>query len=656
MSFGRLTEQVQAYVSWKRDLTRELTRYRTWLKDSQLSSPEVEDRLDRGLKQLRNDHITIAFVGEFSRGKTELINALFFSQYGQRMLPSKAGRTTMCPTELFYDHHEQDSFLRLLPIETRNTEQSIDHFKSLPNDWVRLPLDTDAPEAMVRTLSEVSQVKKVTEQEAIDLGFDPETLERCVDERGMVMIPAWRHAMISLDHPLLKQGLRILDTPGLNALGSEPELTLSMLPSAQAIIFMLSADTGVTYSDLEIWEQYIQGFNTGENRTLYAVLNKIDVLWDDVEGEAHVEENISRVISSTAKHLNIDADNIFPLSAKQALFSKIYQNDELYAKSRVDELESLLSDRVIAQKERTMMNTVVNDMLQLLRSNKSGLNGRLESLQNHQQQLMESTQSNNELVAQLTNKAKAEHSFYHKQLLMLKSSKRLMDRQSETLLNSISHSLIEQRINEAREMMTDSWTTIGVGRGVTKFFADMDQDFTHLKEEVRRTNRTVQSIYGRYNKDSQMAYVSPSKLNIDQHLSALETLKEQSTRFRLSIKNIFANRSSVIRRFFNTLAMEVRKLHQRLHDEVALWAKDALLPLMQSTLENKQLLEHHLTRLKSLTQKGKDAKAKVKMINQYLNDTEQQIVVADRIMKHLRHPAPYTRAQKVVTLAGSASA
>ena len=38
----------------------------------------------------------------------------------------------------------------------------------------------------------------------------------------------------------LRQGLRILDTPGLNALGSEPELTLSMLPSAQAIIFLLA--------------------------------------------------------------------------------------------------------------------------------------------------------------------------------------------------------------------------------------------------------------------------------------------------------------------------------------------------------------------------------------------------------------------------------
>jgi hypothetical protein len=43
--------------------------------------------------------------------------------------------------------------------------------------------------------------------------------------------------------------LAIIDTPGLNALGSEPELTLSLLPDAQALVFVLSADSGVTASD-----------------------------------------------------------------------------------------------------------------------------------------------------------------------------------------------------------------------------------------------------------------------------------------------------------------------------------------------------------------------------------------------------------------------
>jgi len=65
------------------------------------------------------------------------------------------------------------------------------------------------------------------------------------DAQGRVEVPQWRHALINYPHPLLKQGLVVLDTPGLNAIGAEPELTLSLLPSAHATVFILGADTAV---------------------------------------------------------------------------------------------------------------------------------------------------------------------------------------------------------------------------------------------------------------------------------------------------------------------------------------------------------------------------------------------------------------------------
>ncbi|MCK7583393.1 MAG: dynamin family protein [Chromatiales bacterium] len=81
----------------------------------------------------------------------------------------------------------------------------------------------------------------------------------------MVEISRWRHAVINFPHPLLKQGLVILDTPGLNAIGTEPELTLSLVPSAHAVLFVLAADTGVTKSDLEVW-RHIIGDNGGSQQ------------------------------------------------------------------------------------------------------------------------------------------------------------------------------------------------------------------------------------------------------------------------------------------------------------------------------------------------------------------------------------------------------
>ena len=73
---------------------------------------------------------------------------------------------------------------------------------------------------------------------------------------GMVEIPRWRHAIINFPHPLLEQGLVILDTPGLNAIGTEPELTLNLLPNAHAVLFVLAVDTGVSKTDAEVWREY----------------------------------------------------------------------------------------------------------------------------------------------------------------------------------------------------------------------------------------------------------------------------------------------------------------------------------------------------------------------------------------------------------------
>src|SRR5690606_39878698 len=134
--------------------------------------------------------------------------------------------------------------LRLLPIETRNLENSLTDLKKQSQHWLEIALDQTDADSLISAFAHVAQNKSVATEEAIALGFLPEALE-AAEQADHVLVPAWRHALINIDHPLLRQGLRIIDTPGLNALGSEPELTLSLLPSAQAVLFLLSADTEI---------------------------------------------------------------------------------------------------------------------------------------------------------------------------------------------------------------------------------------------------------------------------------------------------------------------------------------------------------------------------------------------------------------------------
>jgi len=95
MSSASLVSDFEAYSRWRQDLSQRIATYRQWLSRENLNDSQRDLRLQQLLDRLAEDKLHVAFVAEFSRGKSELINAIFLSDLKQRLLPSTAGRTTM---------------------------------------------------------------------------------------------------------------------------------------------------------------------------------------------------------------------------------------------------------------------------------------------------------------------------------------------------------------------------------------------------------------------------------------------------------------------------------------------------------------------------------------------------------------------------------
>ena len=246
MSDNKLAQQFEVYSEWRKSLVDAICDYRSWLNEQELNDQQSDQRIAQLLERLREDKLNVAFVAEFSRGKSELINAIFFAGYGKRLLPSSAGRTTMCPTELLYDKTKPTSIM-MLPIETRLSDATTTEYKRYPEEWITAKFDVDNHDSMVTAFKEVSNTKAVSLEDAEKYGlFDPNSADDAlsINKDGTIDVPCWRYAVINFPHPLLEKGLVILDTPGLNAIGTEPELTLNMLPNAHAVLFILGADTG----------------------------------------------------------------------------------------------------------------------------------------------------------------------------------------------------------------------------------------------------------------------------------------------------------------------------------------------------------------------------------------------------------------------------
>lgn len=642
------SQQVEAFSLWKAQVAKEIRTYRLWLRRNNLFSPDADMRLYHMLETLRSDYVTIAFAGEFSRGKTELINAIFFSGYGQRILPSQAGRTTMCPTELFYDRDAQASYLRLLPIETRLTDIPLVDYKSIPGQWVELPLSSEHPSEMARAMLSITETKSVSVEVAIKLGFKPESLDRNENDPNLVDIPAWRHALVSFPHPLLQQGLRVLDTPGLNALGSEPELTLSLLPQAQAVVFVLAADQGVTATDLAIWNEHVSALKNRPNLGLYAVLNKVDMLWDELDSSKKIEKALQRVVRTTARHLGLKETEIVPVSAKQGLLGKIRDDQALLLRSRVLDLEKLLSDTVLGHRRHSLWERVVTDASQNVEDSVKILHARREQLQQQIRDLGQLQNRNQAETEKIVSEAQLLQVEFRRKLAALHPSQRLMERQAQILLDIISNEVMGKLIERAHMRLTDANTTMGLLRAMREFFQEIDGVMNELSHQAELSNRMAESIYRKFETEHGIRRFEPRLLPARSFRRRLHEIVNDADQLHRQVQIALNFESVAVRRFFTTTVANITQYLQVMRRELISWGGTVMSPLSQALSAQKTLVEQHVEQLTAIQHSGATAAGRVKALQTLMLDLDGEVVAAEQIIAVLKAPPPQIEANNIV--------
>ncbi|MDO6748096.1 dynamin family protein [Gilvimarinus sp. 1_MG-2023] len=620
MDIKALHRQMAQYSAWKQALDKRLQGFCHWSEKHQLVTSDALNYLHKARKLLGGDQFTIACVGEFSRGKTELINALLYNQNNGRFLPSQPGRTTMCPTEIFWDAKQPKNCVRLLPIETRRSATSMQSFKRIPQNWFTISFDPDNFQSVTEAIGQVSASKMVTRKEAIKFGFSASELE--VDEQtGLVQVPTWRHALINFDHPLLREGLRIVDTPGLNALGNEPELTLKTLPEAQAILFLMAADSGVSASDMTIWRDHISGLRDDRCTAVLGLLNKIDTLWDELTPEAEVAANIERVRLQTAKLLELAPEYILPISAKKALLAKVKNRRADLLQSNFPQLEQRLAECILRSQQQIISHRLVSNSHEMIVNTYNSLTRRIDESESELHALQQATDQDaiNELTRQRDKIRNAHHRF-HKQSLSLKTSQRLLNNQRTALMAPVTQSKVQGLSEETQERMMQSWTTVGLSQAIGDFFDNVDTSVNHLVREIERANKVLASIYDRPEHGTEAAAMAHShKLNITSHRRRLRNLENNADRLRRSLNSVLATKNTLISRFLGTLVKEVNNLFSDLRRDINDWLQDALTPLTHHNQHQKKLLEHHMMRLGEMRSQTRSHHEQIQSLEQGLH-------------------------------------
>ncbi len=586
-----LAERFEAYSDWRRRLSAQVSALHRWLGEQDLADGQVDVKVQRMLERLHQDRLVIAFVAEFSRGKSELINAMFFADFGQRLLPSSAGRTTMCPTELLWDPSRPPS-IRLLPIETRAKDASVAEYKGYADEWLTIPLDLAAAERMSEALSSVSQVKQVPAAlasryglaDAVDMLGAPDA-----GHPGLVDIPCWRHAIVNFPHPLLKQGLVILDTPGLNAVGTEPELTLNLLPNAHALLFVLAADAGVSKTDLEVWNRHLAGEDPSQRAGRIVVLNKIDGLWDELKPDAAVEAEIDRQVASSATLLGVPRAQVYAVSAQKALLAKVNGDDALLAKSRVPALEDALSGKLIPAKRNIVGAAAQADIRSLSAGVRALLEARRQGVAEQLAELNSLRGKNQDVIEHIMERVHGEKESFERGLQRFTALRSVFTHETNALFDVIGLEALRNNAARTRRRIEESTFTTGMRAAMNEFFATIRRDFEDAARKTSDVHDMMQAMYLRFASEPGRERFVPPPLSMLKYQKEFDRLERAYNQHFNTLWNMVSKaKFALLKRFFETIASRARHIYDIANRDVEGWLKAVMSPL------ETQVKEHHL--------------------------------------------------------------
>ena len=538
---------------WREATADSLATFRRWATVGRMIDEQAAARLAHLERRLAFERLTIAFVGEHARGKSELINALFFADIGTRLLPSASGRAIQCPTEILWDPGRAPS-IRLLPIATRESPRALrEYFGEVPL-WKEIALDTEHPETLAATCEVLL--------DSIDAGT-----------------PRWRYALINFPHPLLAGGLTLLDTAGYSALASEPELSFHRVPDAAAIVFTLSADTGITASDLALWNEHVATVG-GIEATCFIALNKIDWLRDASKAEGQVLAEIDAQVKAAAEALRVAPTRIFALSAKQAMAAKLQGDRDGYLKSRLYRLEQAVSRGMTHHRHLDHATEVRAEARGVFAETRALIVSRLAFANEQVQELVALQGKNQKLVELLAKKAGVERGRIEQARAMMGGVRSVHNRHADELARLLDPDEARAAGMRARAAVAASAFSKGIGEALDVFFEESRAKIVRAIAVIQEAKKLMATVGRKFTDEYKIAMVEAPDFGTDRFLVELGRLEEQcALEFKGGSSLFMRSRKSMGALFFDTVALKVVNIFEIADRETRTWMAGFIRPL-----------------------------------------------------------------------------
>ena len=495
-----------------------------------------------------------------------------------------------------------------------------------------MPIDPNQPDAIAETLQQVTHTWGVSVQEADALGlYDPQAAPGN-NTSSTVEIPKWRHAMLNIDRPLLRQGLVVIDTPGLNAVGVEPELTLGLLNQVDAVVFILAADLGVSQSDLDIWQDHLMPPSEAEHNRL-AVLNKIDILWDDLTPDHAIEAQLNRQKLAVAEHLGLASEQVVLVSAQKGLVSRIKHDDALLQKSQLPMFESRMAHEVVRQHQSGLERQVNSAIAYALDMASMQLGARHHLLDQQVQELKSMRGQNQEMIAQMRQRLQHERQQFLEGCQQVQAIRLVHTRLSQGMLNQVSGDALASSLENLAQALTTQGMKWKGQKTFRAWFDSLKQPLMQIQQQSRDATEGMRQLGDKLQDKLGFAIQPTAFVNCDTALHALEVVQSDLEAY-FSMRYWWRmSRQGEISRWVDGVKWQLSPIMGLVQKDIEQWTHELLEPIEKEVLERQRFFERRVEVIDRIERAADSVEDRLSQVEQELAAVEQALSEIEAVQR-----------------------
>jgi len=430
----------------------------------------------------------------------------------------------------------------------------------------------------------------------------------------------------------------ILDTPGLNAIGAEPELTINHLANAHTVVFILSHDQGVTASDLELWEKHLAGgenSNAGSKQQKLVALNKIDGLWDGIRDEQEIDQEIQQQITQTAETLGIDKDNIFPVSAQKGLVAKLNDDEELLTRSGVVDLENAIAERLIPDKRKIVSAKVEASLDGVIDSASSILNNRIKDADEHIAELRQLSSKNVDVISHIMLKVQSEKAALESDMQRYQALRSIYAKETNKLVRILSPERLEKLIAVTRRNMSKCATSLTLQKTILKYFGEAHKTLDKAIAQADEIASLSENITRDFEQDHGIANFRVRRLRLEKFKQEITRLEAKHGDLQETKTLFFREQMSITNRFYDSVCSASRKIFKRAQRDATQWNNNLMVPMETYVREHHTQLRRRLESVKRIHRASDTVETRLKELTtmqSVLHEQKDQFTILENQM------------------------